>query len=811
MHTVLHDLRYALRMLLKTPGSSLAALFALTLGIGANSAIFSVVSAVLLRPVPYAEPERLAILWEANPSKGIRDFMVSPPDYRDWIAQSRSFDALAAFRPHPAILTGTGIPERIEAASVSPRLFDLLGVRPALGRAFLPDEDQPGRDRVVVLSHGLWLRRFGGDRSIAGRTITLDGGSYLVAGVADRGFRLVDGDSELWLPYVLDSKELKERGFHTLKVLGRLKAGVALEQARQELSGIARGLEGQYPDTNSGWTVNPVLVRDQLVGNIRPTVLALWAAVGFVLLISCSNVAILLLTRSGARQKEVAIRSALGAGRGRIVRQMLTESLLLSLAAGIAGLLLAWAGIATLVAFRPANLPRLEEISIDWRVTAFTFGVSAVSGLLFGMLPAITVVRPNLNEVLRIAGRNSMASVQTRRTRAVLVVAEIALSIALLIGAGVMIRSFAQLQSVNPGFRPQHVLTMELALPESRYQGLRVGKFYERLLAAVQPLAGVRSAAVARNVPLSGGDPSLNFVIENRPPVSSADQPRAKYRAISGDYFAAMGVPLLKGRWFSRSDSESSQPVAIVNETLARRSWPREDPVGKRMKPGFDDSPWHTVIGVVANVKHAGLDAETQPEMYYSYLQVAPELMNFVEGSMTVVIRAEGDPAMLTEAVRREVRGLDPDQPIFHVRTMEQLLDGSIAQPRFRATLLAVFAAVALALAIIGLYGVISYSVNLRAGEMGLRAALGAGQGELLRLVMGEGARLALTGVLIGVILALVQARALAKLLYGVRPVDPATFVVTPMLLLAIAMIAIYIPARRASRTDPAKTLSANS
>jgi putative ABC transport system permease protein len=810
MNTVLNDFRFACRMLLKSPGSTLAALFALTLGIGANSAIFSVVNAVLLRPVRYASPDRLAILWGENPSRGIHEFPASPPNYRDWVDRNRSFDVMAAFRVQPAILTGTGEPERLDAAVVSPRLFDLLGVHPALGRAFLPEEDQPGHDRVVVLSHGLWLRRFGGDRSILGRAITIDGGPYQVVGVADPGFRLLDTPSELWRPYVLDSKELSQRGFYTLKVLARLKPGVTLDQARQDLAEVARGLEQQYPDINAGWTINPVLVRDQLVGNIRPTLLTLFAAVGFVLLISCSNVAILLLARAGARQKEVAIRSALGASRIRIVRQMLTESLLLSLAAGVSGLLLAWAGIAALAALRPANIPRFEEISIDWQVVRFTFGVCVLTGLLFGMVPATTVVRSRLNDILRIAGRSSMASLQARRTRAVLVVSEIALSIALLIGAGLMIRSFAQLQSVNPGFRPDHVLTMELALPESRYEGLRIAKFYQRLVAAIQPLPGVRSAAVARNVPLGGGDRSLNFVIENRPPLASTDQPRARYRSVSADYFAALGVPLLKGRWFSPSDSESSQPVAIINDKLARRFWPNEDPIGKRMKAGFDGSLWSTIVGIVGDVKYAGLDSETQAEMYYPYLQVPPALMNLVEASMTVVVRVEGDPAMLAEAIRREVRSLDPNQPIFHVRTMEQLLDGSIAQPRFRALLLGVFAAVALALAVVGLYGVISYSVSQRSGEMGLRAALGANQGDLLRLVLGEGARLLLAGVAIGIAMAFGLAQALSKLLYGVRPVDPATFVVTPLVLFSVALIAIYIPARRASRTDPCKTLSSD-
>ncbi len=803
------DLRYASRTFLKNPGSTLIAIFALTLGIGANSAIFSVVNTVLLRPLSYPAPDRLAILWEANPAKNIREFYVSPPDYRDWLEQSHSFEAIAAFRPHPSILTGGTLPERLDAASVSPSIFGLLGAQAQLGRTFLTSEDQPGQSRVVILSHGLWQRRFGREPSIVGKTLLLDGAPHVVVGVTAPDFHFLEEGSELWLPYTLDSKELKERGFHTLKVVARLRPGVTLNQGRQEMQGIARGLERQYPDTNLGWTVDPVLVRDQMVGNIRPTLLTLVGAVCFVLLIACSNVAILLLTRASGRQKEIAIRAALGASRWRIVRQMLTESVLLAIVSGILGLLLAYLGVSALVALKPANIPRIADIRLDWRVASFTLAVCVLTGLLFGMLPAITATKFRLNDLLRVAGRTSMASIQARRTRGFLVISEIALSVALLIGAGLMIRSFVQLQSVNPGFRPDHVLTMEVALPESRYEGRRVAQFHERLIERVQRLPGVSSGAVARNVPMSGGDPSLNFIVENRPALPSAEQPRAKYRAISADYFTAMGIPLRKGRYFTRSDAESTLSVVIINDTLARRFWPNENPVGQRMRAGFDDSPWCTIVGVVGDVRYAGLDAEANAEMYFPYLQVPVAFMNFVEGSMTVVLKTGHEPLQLAAAVRKEVQSLDPDQPVFHVRTMDDVVHRSVAQPRFRAILLGTFAGVALLLAAIGLYGVISYSVSQRTSEMGIRAALGAGKSDLVRLVVGEGARLSIAGVLIGLALAFALTRTLSNLLYGVKAADPITFALIPLLLLSVTLVAVSIPALRASRADPVNAMKA--
>lgn len=816
MESLLRDLRYASRMLIKDPGPTLVALLALTLAIGANTAIFSVVNGVLLRPLPYADADHLVMLLATNPSKGIRDFYVTPPDFKDWSEQQHSFDRMAAYRLQPAILTGRGLPERVEAAVVTPAIFQMLGAGVNLGRTFLPTEDRPGQNRVAVISYGLWQRRFGSDPSILGRSITLDGNDYTVTGVAGRAFHLLDTRSELWVPYTLDAKELLDMGqsnsasrsaMHTLKVVAHLKPGVTPERAGQEMRAIAHTLAEQYVDTNTGWSVTVVRLREQLTGNIGETLFTLLGAVCFVLLIACTNVANLLLARAAFRQKEIAVRNALGAGQIRILRQLLTESLLLSTASGALGLALAYIGVRALVAFAPANIPRIEEVSVDGRVLGFTLLVSLLTGILFGAGPAIVTVRAQVHEVLKAAGRSSMASLRSKRLGYALVICEVALSVVLLVGAGLMIRSFAELESVNPGFRIDHVLTMRLTLPETRYSGLNVARFYSRVLDRVRGLPAVEAVGVTRDVPLSGSDPSLNFMIEHRPPLPTAQQPRAKFRAVSAGYFGAIGIPLLKGRYFSASDSEHSPAVAIINETLARRVFPGEEPLGKRMRTGFDDAAFYTIVGVIGNVKHAGLETETAAEMYFPYLQVPPQLMSFVEGTMTLVVRTATEPSAMVHEVGNQVQSLDPNEAVFQVSTMQELVEGSVAQPRFRAFLLGIFAAVALLLASTGLYGVISYSVSQRSNELGLRAALGAANSDLLGLVIGEGARLAFVGIAIGIAVSFALVRVISKLLYGVHSHDPLTFVLTPSLLLAVALFACYVPARRATRTDPTLAL----
>jgi putative ABC transport system permease protein len=803
MSTLLKDLQYGLRMLARSPGSTAAAMIALALGIGANSAIFSVVNAVLLRPLPYKDASRLIVIWETKLSKGILQEKVSPPDYRDWVEQQRVFEKIAALREQPAVLTGGQLPERVETALISPSAFELLGVKAGLGRTFLSEEAEPGRNRVALLSYGFWQRRFGGDSGVLGKKAIVDGNSLTIVGVMPRDFRLLDTPSELWTPYTLDAKELSQRGFRTLRVIGRLKPGVSLEQASAEMRSIAGRIERQYADTNTGYSTKIVALRDQLVGDIGPTLWTLLGAVVFVLLIACANVASLLLARASSRDKEIVLRMALGANPARVLRQLLTESVLLAVAGGLLGLALAAWGIAMLAQFGPANLPRLAEINIDWRVMAFTLTASLATGIIFGLAPALLTVRTDLNSVLKTSGRGNTGSRTRALWRNALVTSEIASCVVLLTGAGLLIRSFLQLESVNPGFRPDHVLTMQIALPETSYSGQKVALFYHQLVDRLQALAGTQYAGIARNLPLSGADASLNFVVENRPVESAAEQSRAKYRAASADYFAALGIPLLRGRYFDGTDGEKTPAVVIINNTMARRFWPGEDPIGKRMKAGFDGSQWCAIVGIVGDVKHTGLDAATNAEMYYHYLQIPPELMGFVEGTMTLVLRTQAEPNSMVGAVRGEVQKLDPDLAVFNVKTMQDLLGGSLAQPRFRTLLLGVFACMALILAATGLYGVIAYAVTQRTNELGVRMALGAQKSDVLKMVVGEGAQLAAVGIGIGLVVAFPLMRIISRLLFGVNAADPLTFAATSSLILLVALAASYLPALKAIKVDP--------
>ena len=808
MEDFLQDFRFGLRTLLKSPGSGLVAIVALSLAIGANTAIFSVVSAVLIRPLPYKDPDRLVVMWSNKLSKGMRQQPVSALDFKDFAAQQQVFDEIGAFRAQPAVLTGSELPERVETASVSPSVFEMLGMQPAIGRGFDSAEDQPGKNTVAVLSDRLWRRRFGADPNIAGRQLILDGASYTIIGVAPSQFRLPDTPSELWIPYTPDSKELgpRKRGYRFLKVIGHLRPGVSLEQAQSDMRRIAYRLEQQYTESNSGYSVDIVPLREQLIGDIRPTLWMLMGAVVFVLLIACANVANLLLARAGDREKEIAVRTALGAHPKRLVRQLLTESVMLSLLSGLVGVLLAAWGVSLLIGLGPANVPRMREISIDWRVLVFTMAVSVATGIVFGLAPAMASLRADLNSILKTSGRSSTGHRSRTRMRNILVVCEIACCVVLLAGAGLLMRSFVRLQQVNPGFRMDHVLTMQLALPESRYSGMKVGLFYKQLIERVEALPGVQSAAVSRYLPLSGSDASINFLIESQPVVASANQPRAKYRAISAGYFTAMGIPIIKGRYFDRSDDNPARRVVIINEAMARRFWPNEDPIGKRIQ-GIDQGKWCTIVGIAGNVKHAGLDAAANEEMYYPYLQVPVELMSLVEGSMALVVRTTTDPATMAEAIRNEVRALDRDQPVFNVRTMEDVAEGSVAQQRFRTLLLVVFASVALLLAAVGLYGVMAYSVAQRSNELGVRTALGAQRSDILKLVVAHGARLAGIGIGIGVLLALAFTRVLSRLLFNVSAMDPVTFGFTCVLILAVALLASYIPALRATKVDPVSAL----
>ncbi len=808
MQELAQDFRYGLRILLKSPTTSAIAVLALSLGIGANTAIFSVMNAILIRPLPYPDSERIVVLFENKLDKGMRRQLVSPLDYRNYAERSQSFDGMGAVLNGPFSLTGEDLPERIEGAAVSPSVFQILGIRPAFGRVFAADEDQPDKNARVVLSDGLFRRRFASDPKTIGANLVLNGKSYSVIGVAPSGFQLADSLAELWVPYTPDPKQLtpKQQGLHTLQVLAHLRAGVSRTQAESEMQAIARRLAQDNPDTNAGFSAEVIPLREYVVGNIGATLWTLTAAVIFVLLIACANVANLLLARAGAREKEIAVRSSLGANPGRIVRQMITESVLLALIGGICGLALAYWGTLAIVKLAPGDIPRVREISLDWRVLAFTLAVSLITGVLFGLAPALASIRPDLNSVLRGSGRGNTASLGRSRMRDLLIISEIACCVVLLAGAGLLIRSFANLERVNPGFRPDHVLTMQLALPPARYSGLKLALFYQQLLERVQAQAGVESAGICRFLPLSGTDVSINFQIEGQPAVAFAEQPRAKFRATSAGYFAALGIPLARGRFFNASDGEHTPKVVVINRAAAERYWPGEDPLGRRIL-GVDKNNWSTVVGIVGNVKHAGLDVETSPEMYYHYLQIPPDVINFAEATMFLAVRTTGDPSAVTPAIRAQVRDLDPDQPVFNVRTMPEVVEGSIARPRFRMLLLAVFAGLALVLAAIGLYGVMSYSLTQRINELGVRMALGAQRGDICRLVVGQGIRIVLAGLAAGLVLASASTWLISRLLFGVHAIDLPTFGAICLLTILVALAACLLPALRAIRVDPAVAL----
>lgn len=807
MSALWQDLRYAFRTLLNSLASSAVAILVLSLGIGANAAIFSVTNAILFRALPYKDSEHAVFAWESEPSKGIRRWRVSPADYRDFRSEIKAVDQMGAFHSQSSVLTEGELPERIETAAVSPSVLEILGMQPILGRSFTPDEDQPEKNRVAVLSAGLWQRRFNRDPNILGKTLSLDGGTFTIVGVAPLEFRLPAGQSELWIPYTPDSKDLN-RASHVLYVVARLKPGVSLKQAQSEMRVVADRLAREFPDTNRGFTVDLVPLREQLVGNIRATLWMLIAAVVGVLLIACINVAHLLLARAGAREKEIAVRTALGANPARLARQLLTESVLLAVIAGVFGLLLAYWGTWILAKLAPPGLLP-AEIPTDWRVLAFTLGVSLITGLAFGMVPALSSARSNLNLVLRSGGRGSTGLRTRTRVRDMLIVCEVASSAALLIGAGLLIRSFLRLQEVNPGFRADHVLTMQLSLPQARYPGLKVGLFYDQLLSRVARLPGVETAGVCRFLPLGGTDASANFQIEGQPHLSSADQPRAKFRTASGGYFRALGIQLLRGRLFDNRDNQQTPKVVIINETAARRYWPEDDPIGKRILSSFDEDQWSTIIGVVGDVKYAGLDAETNPETYYHYLQIPPEEMNFAESSMALAIRTTADPDAIAPAVRQELRALDPSQPAFNVRSMQDVLQSSVAQPAFRTFLTSAFAGLALALAALGLYGVVAYSVSQRTIELSIRMALGAQPGSILGLVLFRTAGLTLAGLAIGIAVSIVGGRLFSRFLFGVSATDGITLAAATVVILAVALTASLVPALRAVKIAPASALQA--
>ena len=810
MDTLIADLKYALRMLAKSPGFTLVAVLALALGIGANTAIFSVVDAVILHPLPFPAPDRLVAVWSTNLRHGESRGSASYPDFTDWRSQNHSFERMAAFHPNDFTMTGTDEPAHLLGAVVSSDMFRLLGVAPKIGRDFLPEEDDPATTKTwpVILSYSFWQSRFGSDPQAIGKTIVLDAHPYTIVGVMPAGFQypVQTKPIELWTAMFLDgvtsdgSKPMTvQRGAHFIEVIARLKPGVGLPQARAEIQTIANALALQYPDTNKyhGATIEPEL--DRLVGDVRPALLILFGAVGCVLLIACVNVANLLLARAAMRQKEISIRSALGAGRLRIVRQLLTESVLLSFFGGGFGLLLAWWGRDVLLVLGPKNLPRLNDVHINGHVLVFTALASLLTGILFGLLPALHVSKSDLAESLKESGRSSTEGLRHNRMRSALVVAEVALALVPLVGAGLLLQSFFRLEHTSPGLDPHNILTVNIGLPDARYSTAQQAVFFDRLLDQLRALPGVRSASAVAPLPLGGDRMVITFEIDGRP-VAKSEEPASDYRNVSNDYFRTMHIPLLQGRDFTRQDDDKAPPVIIVNQTFAKRFFPGEDAVGKHIKPGISvtdsGSVMREIVGVVGDVRHLGLRREAGPEMY------EPESQMPFDG-LTLVIRADGDPLSLIGAVREQVKILDKDLPIFDVKLMDEFLSASVAQPRFNTLLLAVFAAVALILAAVGLYGVMSYTVVQRTHEIGIRMALGAQRKDVLRLVLGQGVRMIFIGTALGLAGAWGATRLMSGLLFGVKSSDPFTYAGVALLLGAVALLACYVPAQRALRVDP--------
>jgi putative ABC transport system permease protein len=795
MQTLWQDLRYGARMLFKNRGFTLIAVVTLALGIGANTAIFSVVNAVLLQPLPFKEPDRLVMVRETCLPK-FPEFSVSPGNFLDWKRQNTVFERLVAIRGASFNLIGAGDPEQVRALHVTDGFFAMLGGRPQLGRDFLPEEDKAGRANVVMLSHGFWQRRFAGDPKILNQNITLSGQSYTVIGVMPETFRF--GENDLWAPMAFTAQESQNHGGHYISAIGQLKPGVTVDQARAEMIAIAGRLAAQYPEANTGWSVKLMPLLEYIVRSVKPALLVLLGAVAFVLLIACANVANLLLSRAAGRQKEIAIRAALGAGRARIIRQLMTESVLLSVVGGAAGLAMAKWGMDLLLKLAPQNLPRMSGVSLDGRALAFTAAITLLTGVIFGLIPALQASKPNLNETMKDAGRGSTEGGRRQLVRSALVVLEVASALALLVGAGLLIKSFWRLQSVDPGFNPDNALTVSVSLPRSKFpeENQRVA-FFQQLLEKVGALPGARAVGATNPLPLVG-DTVLGFVIQGRPPLPAGAGPSTNFYAVSADYFKAMGIPLRRGRLFTERDAKDAPHVAIINETMAKKIFPDEDPIGKRITfDGGDSNPdWYEIVGIVGDVKQYGLDQATTLQTYEPYTQQT-------SSSMTLVARTTGDPSNLTAAIRNAVLQIDKEQPIANIRTLDQILSTSIAQQRFSMLLLGVFAAVAMLLAAVGIYGVLSYSVTQRTHEVGIRMALGAGRRDVLRLVIGHGMLLTLIGVAAGLVAAFALTRLMSTLLFGVSPTDLATFGLIALLLVTVALLACWIPARRATKVDP--------
>ena len=808
MDGLLQDLRYGMRMLRSRPAFTAVAVLALALGIGANTAIFSVVDAVLLKPLPYRAPERLVMIWHEYAQMNLPKASLSVPSYIEYRDNVRAFENVAAATNWSANLTGTGEPERVQGARVTGNFLATVGVPPMIGRDFLGEDDAPGGERVVILGHGLWQRRFGGDPGILGKVLALNGEDHTVVGVMPPGFVFFQ-PVDLFKPIAFTAGQAApaNHGNEFLIGVARLKPGVTLRQAGSEMDGIAARLRQQF--YVEGWSPRLFPLLEEMTGDLRPALLVLMAAVGCVLLIACSNVANLLLARATSRQREMAIRSALGAGRLRVVRQLMTESVLLGVAGGALGLLLAFLGLKALLAAAPGEATQAvlggRSIGLDGTALGFTLGVSVLTGIVFGLAPALQASRMDLNDLLKEGSRGEGLGERGHRLLGVFVVSQVAVALVLLAGAGLLVRSFLRLRAVDPGFRLDHVLTMRLTLPQTRYtEDGQVAAFFDDLLRRLSALPGVRSAAAVSNLPMSGDNASASFAIEGLEVPQGQPSPHGDSHIVSHDYFTALGIPLVQGRFFDRRDGPGAAKVAVIDQVLADRYWPAGDAIGRRMALYFEGSPdkpvWREIVGVVGHVKKYGLDGRVKEQYYIPSPQQARR-------SMFLALRTATAPTSIVAAARAAVRDLDTGLPVFRVQTMEQVLDGTLVTRRFAMLLLGIFAAVALVLAAVGLYGVISYSVAQRTREIGIRMALGARSRDVVRMVVRRGMRLTAIGLVIGVGSALAVTRFLASLLFAVQPYDPPTLLTVAAILAGVAWLASFLPARRAARVDPMMAL----
>jgi len=810
MESFLQDLGYSFRLLIKKPLLAIVVVSILTIVIGATTAIFSFVDAILLRPLPFPAADNLVMVWENNQElQQVTDRVpTSAANLRDWKEQNHVFTDLAAFWTKVLYLTGANEPERVEGVRVSGNFFSLLGINAALGRTFLPDDDRPDA-RMVVLGHGLWQRRFGGDPAVIGREAMLDGQPYTVIGVMPKDFDFPKRSdlppsfsafperTELWLPLGLSDTQKQNRGKRNLVVFGRLRTGVNVAQAQADMRNIAQSLQQQYPNVNKGWTTHVVGMQEQIVSYIRPALLLLFVAVVFMLLIGCANVLNLQMAHGISRRRELAVRSALGASRLRLMQQILTENLVLFLISGVLGFLLAIVVTKLLIFISPAGIPRVEEITPNLRLFVFALITTLITALAAGTITALQVSNVNLNSVFKDTTRAAAGGRSQERARSLLVATEIALSVMLLIGSGLLIKSFMRLQAVDPGFESKNVLTTEINLPPYKYSPEQLATIFQQIIGRVAVAPGVQAVGAVTNLPLSGAGESTKFTFEDRQNLSGEEQPLINYASVSADYFRALNIPLLQGRGFTDADNEKAPAVAVVNETLARRFWPNQDPIGKRLRRSkSEDGAWYSIIGVVSDVRHSSLDKEPVPEVYFSYLQESSSFMVLVAQTTT---RAEN----FASTLRREVQAVDKDQPLSNIKTMEQLMAESKAGRNFNTLLMTGCAFIALFLAAAGIYCVVSYTVTQRTREIGIRMALGAPRGRILKAVIKDGLKLALFGLVPGLILAIALTRIMGSLLYEVSVTDPVVFIAASLMLLVVALLASFLPARRATRVDP--------